>query len=142
MIECRDSFSRNTQIGLKYLKKSIEAGFIKSAIYYCDMLIKGKIIPQNLNKAMKIAKKKLANQVEIFSMVVGKIEKKKGNYKEAIKNFEKSIQTENDESMYKYGKMLYKDFNSLSSNKPKAIEYFTKSMLKGNLKAMFKFGKI
>ena len=58
LIEGREHFPQNTQIGLKYLKESINRGFNKSIVYYCEMLIKGRIIPQDLNKAMKIAKKK------------------------------------------------------------------------------------
>ncbi|KAK8837065.1 hypothetical protein M9Y10_037114 [Tritrichomonas musculus] len=141
LIEGRENFQRNTKIGLKYLKKSIENGFIESIVYYCEMLIKGNLIPQDLNKAMKVTQKMLANNESYCSFLIGRINKKKKNYHEAISHFEKSIKAGNDHSMYEYAKMLYKG-TGLTFNKEKAFEYFKKAIEKGNVKAMFRYGKI
>lgn len=141
LIEGRENFPLNTQIGLKFLQKSMENGCIKSIIYYCEMLIKGRIIPQNLEKAMKIAQKYFTKEEAAYSLIIGKIEKKKKNYEKAKICFEKSINEGNDESMYQYGKMFYKGIY-MQVNKEKAIFYYKKAIEKGNVKAMFEYGKI
>lgn len=71
LIEGRENFPLNTQIGLKFLQKSMENGCIKSIIYYCEMLIKGRIIPQNLEKAMKIAQKYFTKEEAAYSLIIG-----------------------------------------------------------------------
>lgn len=68
-------------IGIKYLKNSMNLGFIQSAIYFCEILIKGKIIPKNIKKANKILEKYIKNKDEsIYNLFLGKIYKKEGNY--------------------------------------------------------------
>ena len=141
LIEGRELFSRNAQIGLKYLKKSIEKDFLESIIYYCEMFIKGKIIPQDLDKARKIADKKLRNHESEYLMILGKISRKKNKYEDSIKYFLKSIEGSNSESMYSYAKMLYKGEGQLL-NKEKSLEYFRRAIDKGHVKSMFRYGRI
>ncbi|KAK8897592.1 hypothetical protein M9Y10_015551 [Tritrichomonas musculus] len=141
LIEGREHFPQNTQIGLKYLKKSIEKDFLESIIYYCEMFIKGKIIPQDFDKAKKIADKKLIKHESEYSMILGKISKKKNKYEESIKYFLKSIEGGNAESMYEYGKMLYKG-KGQPVDKEKSLEYFKRAIDKGHIKSMFRYGRI
>lgn len=51
IIEGRDKFYQGTELGIKYLRRSIKDGCLQSTIYYCYFLIKGKIIPKNIKKA-------------------------------------------------------------------------------------------
>ena len=142
LIEGHEHFPQNTQIGLKYLNKSIKNGYLESIVYYCKMLIKGQIIPQDLLKASKLIRTKLNNEQRgIASYLLGIIEKVKQNYEDAKNYFIESIEHGNDESMYEYGKMLYKGLG-VPIDKEKAIEYYKKSIEKGNLKSMFLYGKM
>ena len=70
LIESHGKFQQNTQVGIKYLKKSIEKNCIKSIIYYCEMLIKGKIIRQNFDKAIKLINKKLKNHISTYLLML------------------------------------------------------------------------
>lgn len=124
------------------MKKSIKSGYLKSTVYYGKMLIKGQIIPQNLLKASKLIRQKINNEQRgISSYLLGSIEKVKQNYEDAKNYFIESIEHGNDESMYEYGKMLYKGLG-VPIDKEKAIEYYKQSIEKGNLKSMFLYGKM
>ena len=78
LIEGLNDFPFDLKIGLDYIKKSIKNGNKESLIYYIEMLIKGKILPQDLIKASKLVNQ--LNQGEYRSTyfnLVGKIFKKK-----------------------------------------------------------------
>ena len=55
LIEGQFNFPQNSQIGIKYLKKSICNECLDALIYYCKMIIKGSLIPFNHKKVKKIA---------------------------------------------------------------------------------------
>lgn len=105
------------------------------------MLIKGRIIPQNLNRAKKIADKKLRDYESEYLMILGKIEMKKKKYDESTKHLLKSIEGGNVESMYIYGKMLNKG-EELSVNKENALKYFKRAIDKGHSKSMLLYGQL
>lgn len=67
--------------------------------------------------------------------MLGKIEKKKGNLREAMKY-------DSSKSMYEYGKIHYKLYkvSGLDVDKEKAIEFYKKSIERGNFKAMLNYG--
>lgn len=61
LIDGQKLYPQNTSLGIKYLKFSMKNGNTESAIYYSEMLIKGKVIPRNIKKK----KKKLINYLII-----------------------------------------------------------------------------
>ena len=116
---------------------------IESAVYYCELFIKGAIVPRNLTKSKKIieiyVKEKDKSQ---YLLLLGKINKKERKYEDAIHCFKESILLENAESMYEYGRILYKGKKSLFINKQEAVKYFEKAIEKGCSKAMLEYGMI
>lgn len=55
------------------------------------MLIKGDIVPQDLEKANKLAKKRqTSNNESKFALFFGKIRKKETKFDQAFKHFQKS----------------------------------------------------
>ena len=127
-------------VGIEYLIESMNSGVIESAIYYCKMLIKGDRIPCNIKKAKKILEQKIKekNPGEYYNLY-GKIMKKEKKYAKSLKLFEKSISFNNYDSLYEYGKLLFKDKYCIS-NKEEGIQYILKAAEKNYLKAMYKYG--
>lgn len=77
LIEGYDSFPLNLDIGLQYLKESIKQNHIKSIIYYCKLIIKGKVIPIDLKKAKKLIGSKMKHDKSMYLYLLGKIHLKK-----------------------------------------------------------------
>ena len=138
LIEGLDYFPFNSQVGIKYLKHSFKSGNIEALIYYCRLLIKGNVVPSNLEKAKKIVQIKLNDQEALSLLLMGKIMKKEGKFDEAKQYFLKSIDLENSEAMLEYGKMLYKGIGSEPDIN--GIDYYEKAAEKSNLKAFYKLG--
>ena len=131
IFEGQEIFPRNPQIAIKYLKESMKTGFIQSAIYYCNQLIKGSIIPRNIKKAKKILETQIKEKDPgNYFLLHGKICKIEKKYDECQQFFEKSISFDNSESMYEYGKLLIKNNDSML-NKEKCYYYIQKSIDKG-----------
>lgn len=123
LIEGKDDFPQKTEIGLQYLEHSVKGGSIDGTIYYCRLLIKGDVIPPDIEKASKLIKKlKKSNNGSVL-VIQGKIKKKKNEHTKAIKYFQKSSKLGNAEGMYEYGKMLNKGLGC-SVNKKEAKRYF------------------
>lgn len=132
LIECRNNFHQNAKIGMKYLKKALKCDDNEEAfVYYCELLIKGKIIPKNLQKAQKLIKK----QTKEYPVLLGKIMKKEKKYEKAKELFEKAIKEGNGEAMYEYGKLLIK-----GQCEEEGIQYYLNSIKKNFPKAMYKYG--
>ena len=51
LIEETNGFPKNIELGIEYIEESIKHNYIESIIYYCEHLIKGDIIPQDLLKS-------------------------------------------------------------------------------------------
>lgn len=67
LIEGKEGFPQNAEIGLSYLDHSVKGGSIEATIYYSRLLIKGEIIPRDIEKAKKLLKKfKKANNGSIL----------------------------------------------------------------------------
>ncbi|KAK8857781.1 hypothetical protein M9Y10_016193 [Tritrichomonas musculus] len=141
LIEGHIYYPYNAQLGILYLKESLKNGNKESAIYYCNFLIKGKIIPQNFIKARKLIKNKLMDNQSNYFLLEGKIYKKENKYKDAMNEFLKSFELGNFESIYEYGKMIYKGLGT-TINKDAAIECYKKASDNGIAQAMFGYGKI
>ena len=58
-VEGRDNFPPNTEIGINYLTESLNKDCIDSLVYYCEMLIKGKIVVRDLETAKELIQTKL-----------------------------------------------------------------------------------
>lgn len=54
----------------------------------------------------------------------------------------KSIEYGNNESIYEYGKILFKEEKCFESNKKESLSYFMKAISNGCVQAMYKYGKI
>ena len=113
LIQGRKDFPINTQLGIKYLKKSIENKNSYAIIFYCKMLIKGTLIPSNLKKAIKIANK--LDDLDFFQLVPkyflnGLICMKAGSINEACDNLNIAIELNYPEAAYKMGKFILLKF--------------------------------
>ncbi|KAK8897656.1 hypothetical protein M9Y10_015619 [Tritrichomonas musculus] len=141
LIKCQYFFPQNTELGIKYLKESIKGGCKNALIYYIKMLIKGKVIPQNNEKAKKLLDNKLKEDVGNYYLLHGILNKKEKKYDEALKCFEKSMNENNGNAMCEYATMIYEG-NGLPSDEERAFKYYKKDADNGCVKALFKLGKI
>lgn len=123
------------------MKKSIENRCKDAIIYYFKLLLKGQIIPQNLNKAQKFIRKIFKNEDDdLYFLLYGKLLKKEKLFEDAQAVIEKSLKSDKSEILYEYGKLLHrKDSNS---DKENSEYYFKKAIEKGYLPAMHKYGMI
>ena len=98
MIEGKNKFPINVDLNVKC---------IESASYYSKMIINGKLITRNLNKAKNILLKFLnSNDKKIFPLYA-RVLYKEGKYIESRKYFEQFAKENDPYSMHKYGKMLF-----------------------------------
>lgn len=142
LIKCQYYFPQDIELGIKYLRKSIKGGCKDSLIYYFKMLIKGKVIPQNIEKARKLLDNNiLKNDKGTYYFLLGLLEKKQKEYKKAIEYFEKSINEGNCYAMCEYGTMFLEG-NGVTSNEEKAFKYYQQAAKKGCVKALFLIGKM
>lgn len=142
MIEGKNNFPHNTQVGLEYLKNQIQKGNEEAAVYYCNMLIEGKMIPKDYGKAEKIAIKKIGEKSDNYYLMIGKIERKKKNFAKAKKCFERLIQKNNSSAIYEYGKIIEEEEKATKNNDQKqSLKTYKLGIEKGNVKCMFRYGK-
>lgn len=57
LLEGINGFPQNTQLAITYLKNSVDGGFIEAVTFYSNMLIKGNMVPQDLQQAMILLEK-------------------------------------------------------------------------------------
>lgn len=82
LIEGCYDFPIDVKVGLDYNKESINKGNKNSLIYYIEMLIKGKLIPVNYKRALKLIETKLSNDESTYFLMKGKLFKSQKRYKE------------------------------------------------------------
>lgn len=138
LIEGSLNFPQNQIVGIDFLERSIEGGNSESIFYFCNLLIKGKSIPRNIQKARELIEKHFKNEKSIYLLYCGKIKKKENNFNEEKSFFEQSMNEGNADAMYEYGKLLFKG-KGIDMNKEEAIKYYQKVADK-SLPAMFKYG--
>lgn len=107
LIEGKNNFPLNIDIGIKYFERSIEGGYIESVVYLSSILIKGVIINQDLKKAKKYLSSYLRVNDNRISYLYGKILKKENKIKEARKWFQKGAENGDPQSIHSYAKMLF-----------------------------------
>lgn len=101
-------FPKNLELGITYLEAALKNGSIDSCIYYCRLLIEGKLIPPNPNKAGKCLKRFLRLENATIYALYGKAMKAEHKYEEAIEYFQKSSSLGNGEAMFEYVSMFLK----------------------------------
>lgn len=127
LIEGNPPFQQNTQLGIKYLTKSIESGVNEATFYYCGMLIEGNLIPEDL----ELSRSLLSNIDEPeASVLLGKIEYKEKNFEKAKDYFIEASKKGNGESMYLYASMLMKG-GGVEVNHDEALKFFTLAIKNG-----------
>lgn len=124
LINGEENFPRNTKLGIKYLEQSIENGSIEGVVCYSDLLIKGNLIPPDLEKAKSLLADHLDSENSSILYLYGKVNKKESNFADAKKYFEKASKLGSPEAMYEYGKLLYKG-QGCTKNENEAQKYFT-----------------
>lgn len=113
----------------------MHANFIK-------MLIKGKVIHQNIKKEKKLLDNEMIKSDNgTYYLLLELLEKKQKKYDKAIEYFEKSMNEGNYNAIFEYGTMLYEG-NGISSNIKDAFDYYQKAANNGCTKALFLMGKI
>lgn len=133
-IENKNGFPKNTQLGFKYLKRSMKEGNIQSTLYYCKLLKKGQIIPQNLEKAKSILQRNLDKKNPDIYAMYGNVLIKDGDFKQAEKYLMKAINNANGKAMIDYGKMLLNG-QGFEPNPQEALKYFQMAQKNGHPKA-------
>ena len=141
LIKCQNLFPLNTELGIKYLKKSIKGGCKDALIYYIKMLIKGKVIPQNSKKAKKLLDSKLKDDIGTYYFLYGILYKNEKKYEEAVKYIEKSMNEGNCDAICEYATMLLEG-TGLPCDGKEALDYYEKAADKGCVKALYRLGKI
>ena len=122
-------FPKNLALGIQYLKLSIKKGSIESAIYYCRILIEGKQVPANLEKAEEYLKMFFDSEDHRIYLLYAKSKKGQGNFEEALKYFKDSASSGNAEAMYEYGMMFLKG-EGITANYERGTRYI--EMAKNN----------
>lgn len=107
LIEGLHDFSQNISVGMKYLMKSVSNRCINAICYYIRILIKGKLVLQDLEKADEYLQNIKKDIGGLYYYFLGKILYKKSQYKNAKKSFDKGASKKNLECMYESGKMLF-----------------------------------
>ncbi|KAK8897369.1 hypothetical protein M9Y10_015313 [Tritrichomonas musculus] len=135
LIEGGGNFPQNIEIGMKYLQKSVSENCTESLMYYCQMLIQGKLIPRDIEKAKRYLKKNLKDNKDArVSLLYGQLMKKESKFSDAKKFFEKSAKLGNKQAMYSYGKMVFKG-EGCKKNDKEALKFFELSKRNGHEKA-------
>ena len=144
LIEKIDGFPKNINVGTAYLTRSADNKYLKGLEYYCEMLIKGDIIDQDIQLARNYLKPCLnCNNEEkpMIFLLYGKAMIKKPNFSIAIKVLDLLIKLDNSklnneqikivgEGYYQYGKLLYEG-KGIEPDREKALLYFEEAKTRG-----------
>lgn len=130
LVEGIPPFQKNTQLGIKYLTKSIQEGFNEATFYYCKMLIEGDLIPEDLEMSRSLLSESSIVEEPEASVLLGKIEYKEKNFELAKDYFIKASKKGNGESMYLYALMLMKG-EGVAVDNDEALRYFTLAIKNG-----------
>lgn len=123
LIEGEQNFPVKTEIGIKYLEKSISNENVDAAVYYSRMLIKADRIPRDLSKAESILNQFSIEDSSEIPLLLGLIKKKQKDFTNSFRFFEISSRVGNGESQYEHAKLLYKG-KGCNENKKEAMKLF------------------
>ena len=139
LIEGRYDFPIDVEIGISFLRNSIDKGNKDSLIYYINMLIKGKVIHKYHKKALKLINKHFLEDDFTHSFLMGKLLKNEKRYQEAAECFKQSMKFNDSDSIYEYAELINKGYLE-SINPESSIKYYQKAIEMGNLRALYKQG--
>lgn len=127
----KNGFTEDPKTGEEYLKDAIKGGSIEAVILYNRMLIVGKKIDGDVEKAKENLKnyEDLNNPEIIFLQAM--IAKKEEKYKRSVKLLKKAIKGGCAEAMFEYGKALYLGECGLEVDKKEAKKYFEEAKNNG-----------
>lgn len=132
LIEGQYNFPRNVQLGIKYLKISFENGNDESFLYYCSMLIKGKIIPKNHKKVIKMITERYDSNDSLFLFIYDSRLKQEKKYEESFPYFENAEKAGNVDAIYELANMFYKG-TVTPTDKAKSTLYYERTIEKGSI---------
>ena len=107
LIEGKNDFPKDVTLGLQYINHSINGKCTNAIVYYVQLLIKGKIIPEDLSKAEEYLSKLNATNDKRKYLLLGLMSYKKNKFTEAVKWFQEGSKLGDSKFMYKYGIMLF-----------------------------------
>lgn len=111
LIEGKNGFSQNIEIGVKYLKASISNKCVDALIYYSQMLVDGILVLENLKEAKNYLKYCKDSRA---LLLLGKIYEKEKDFSVSFKKYKQSSDEGNVEAMYKCGTMLLRGLGCTS----------------------------
>lgn len=104
LIEGDNDFPENKEIGLLYIKQASEKGNIDASNYYANLLLEGKIIHQDIERATLILQKNVENGNSDSMIYLALLYKAQGiNQEETVSLFKKSAELKNPRGMLNYG---------------------------------------
>lgn len=134
LVEGIEGFPQETDLGIQYLDKSIEAGCTQACNYYCNLLIRGQFVDYNLELAEKYLEKQSKSHNGTVFLLYGRVMRKFEKFDIAQKYFKKGANLGNNEAMYEYGKMMNRG-EGCEKNEKEAKVYFDLAKKNGNYKA-------
>lgn len=129
-----NSFPKNVERGVEYLRQSIEGGNIDSFILYNKMLIKGDKIEENIEEAKENLQKYSDTDNPDILFLQEMIEEKEKNYEKANEILQKLIKKGYSKAMFQYGKRLYLG-EGIEEDEEEAKKFFNLSKKGGYTKS-------
>lgn len=113
LIKGLNNFPINIELGIKYLKQCIQKGHFNSIVYYCKMLIKGKIIPKDTKIAFDIIEEIMPKDQEQESknLLYGLCFNSIGIINDAFHYFVRAKNLGNAEANYEIAKTIMVQFS-------------------------------
>lgn len=130
LISGENGFPHNINLGIRYVIKSIKHKCIDAKFFYLRQLIKGGLIPQDLQYANDQIFHITKNQDTRLLLLKGIINRKMNRYSEAAYYLSEGIHMGDSECMYQYGKMLFIG-EGIKKDQKEAKKYFELSKEKG-----------
>lgn len=130
LIEGLEDFPKNPQLGIKYIKNSMECECCDAVLYYCQLLVDGQVIPKDIKKAKKELKKNFKLNDSRLYFLYGKILAKENKLSEAKKYFKEAAKEGNAEAQHEYAKIVLNG-KGVKHNTKKAEKYFEMSKKNG-----------
>ena len=124
LIEGKNNFPLNVNLGIKYFERSIQGGNIESLLYLSKMLIEGKYIPKDYARAKKLLYTYLKKDKRALNLY-GQVLLRERNYKEAKKYFKEGAEKDEPACMFEYAKILFKE--DIKEEIENAKNYISKS---------------
>lgn len=130
LINGSDEFPENKELGQVYLMESLSNGYVDPDAESIRWIVEGKVVPRDLKSAKKYLTENMTKSDPKYPILLGKIMKKEGKFKEAKRVLERAASFDNGEAQYELGKMYFKG-QSVEADKDEAMSLFSKSQNNG-----------